>query len=207
MTTTLLGVIVTPILIQRLLRCVIIVDGMSVLNSVVTLVLLPVLCGLSFGRYFPTVVKQIRPFSPMIGIASTLILVSGGSSNIPAAFASEGIFDTLSIIASSCLLPILGGAMALILSYIINIPTVRLLQPRRYKRKETIVPLLDEPSRKAIVIETLSKSPTLAYVLSQKHFGQSAGTIPAAGMVSLAFIGAAIATVWSTIIPNASNSE
>jgi BASS family bile acid:Na+ symporter len=52
-----------------------------------------------------------------------------------------------------------------------------------------------------LVVETLSKSPTLAYVLALKHFGRSAASIPAAGMVSLAVIGALVASLWSIIDP------
>ena len=51
------------------------------------------------------------------------------------------------------------------------------------------------------MIETLSKSPTLAYVLASKHFGLSASTIPAAGMISLAVIGAIVGSIWSIVAP------
>ena len=57
-----------------------------------------------------------------------------------------------------------------------------------------------ESSRRTLVVETLSKSPTLAYVLSQKHFAQ-ASTIPAASMVSLAIVGAVVASFWQALDP------
>lgn len=60
---------------------------------------------------------------------------------------------------------------------------------------------MDKRSRRALVIETLSKSPTLAYVLARKHFDSSAATIPSAGMISLAVIGAVVACVWSAVDP------
>jgi len=153
---------------------------MAVLQSVASLVLLPLVCGLSLGRYAPKFVQRISPFSPIVGVISTLILVAGGAAN-----SALGV-DRVSVLAS-CLLPVIGGGLALLLSYT-NLP------PLQKKMEET--------SRRALVIETLSKSPTLAYVLAQKHFGQSAASIPAAGMVSLAVVGAAVASVWSIIAPN-----
>jgi BASS family bile acid:Na+ symporter len=117
----------------------------------------------------------------MIGVLSTMILVAGSAAN--SAF-SLGM-DTASIIGS-CLLPILGGGLALLLSYL-----------RLPKDKEA----MNETSRRTLVVETLSKSPTLAYVLARKHFGQSAATVPAAGMISLAIIGAVVASVWSMVAP------
>ncbi len=56
-------------------------------------------------------------------------------------------------------------------------------------------------NRRTLVVETLSKSPTLAYVLAKRHFGDNAAAIPAAGMVSLAIVGAAVATVWTAVDP------
>jgi BASS family bile acid:Na+ symporter len=56
-------------------------------------------------------------------------------------------------------------------------------------------------ARRTLVVETLSKSPTLAYVLALKHFKRSVASIPAAGMVSLAVIGALVASLWSIIDP------
>lgn len=60
---------------------------------------------------------------------------------------------------------------------------------------------MDDASRRTLVVETLSKSPTLAYVLAKKHFGRYAAAIPASGMVSLAVVGAAVASTWSMLDP------
>jgi len=181
LSTTFLGVLATPLLIKQLLQTVVAVDFISVLQSVANLVLLPLLGGLGAGRLAPRLVQRIGPFCPMIGVLSTMILVAGSAAN--SAF-SLGM-DTASIIGS-CLLPILGGGLALLLSYL-----------RLPKDKEA----MNETSRRTLVVETLSKSPTLAYVLARKHFGQSAATVPAAGMISLAIIGAVVASVWSMVAP------
>ena len=58
-----------------------------------------------------------------------------------------------------------------------------------------------ETTKRALVIETLSKSPTLAYVLACQHFGQASGTVPAAATVTLAILGALVASLWSILTP------
>lgn len=183
LSTTLLGVLLTPLSVQLFLNCFVEVDGVGVLKSVSNLVLFPLLAGLSLGKIKPSLVKRLEPICPPIGVLATLILVAGGASN-SASFLARG--DSIKIILASCLLPLLGGGIAWILSYI--------------KVNEKIK-ISEEASRRALVIEVLSKSPTLSYVLAIKHFGRSAAFIPAAAMISLAILGAIVATVWTAFDP------
>ena len=88
------------------------------------------------------------PSCPSVAIIATLILVAGGAANSVSSFSSMN-FVTAAITAS-CLLPIIGGGLALLFTHFTSI---------------------SEPSKRAVVVETLSKSPTLAYVLARKHFG------------------------------------
>jgi len=183
LSTTLLGVLLTPLSVQLFLNCFVEVDGVGVLKSVSNLVLFPLLAGLSLGKIKPSLVKRLEPICPPIGVLATLILVAGGASN-SASFLARG--DSIKIILASCLIPLLGGGIAWILSYI--------------KVNEKIK-ISEEASRRALVIEVLSKSPTLSYVLAMKHFGRSAAFIPAAAMISLAILGALVATVWTAFDP------
>ncbi len=200
MTTTLLGVIATPLLIRCMLGCVVSVNAMSVVRSVASLVLIPLSLGLSLGRIAPHRVQKLRGIFPSLGLFATLILVTGGAANA----ASSGIFGTMAMagmtttktvamttigrtmdwtaITASCLLACLGGGIAWILSNILT-------------------PNMSEKCRRMLVMETLSKSPTLAYVLAEKHFGRTAAAIPAVAMVSLAVIGAALASLWTILSP------
>jgi BASS family bile acid:Na+ symporter len=212
--TTLLGVLATPFLVQLLLGCSVAVDGRGVLKSIVSLVLVPLFAGSAISRNFqeaptPTQLKphksddassnfftqKVSRFLPTIGVLSTLVLVAGGSSNsivslsttttAAATTASAGntslalTLALVSILLPSCLLSALGGAMAL---WIAN-------------RKALA---LGERTKRTLVIETLSKSPTLAYILALKHFGSdvSVAMIPGAAMVTLAVIGALVASIW-----------
>ena len=65
------------------------------------------------------------------------------------------------------------------------------------------------PERKArtLVIETMVKSPTLAYVLALRHFGARAAAVPAAAMVWLAALGAAAASAWQRVPVEDDTSE
>ena len=55
---------------------------------------------------------------------------------------------------------------------------------------------MEMEDRRTLVVETLSKSPMIVFVLAKRHFGKGAAAIPAAGMVSLAVAGATISLLW-----------
>ena len=178
LSTTLLGAIATPLLIQFLLGCSSVnTNGIKVLQSVISLALLPLILGITLSRKTPGFVSQIVHLCPPLGVIATLILVAGGAS-------SSAVSMTTTAVVASCLLPIVGGGMALALLGRSNNSNY-----------------LPETSKRALVIETFSKSPTLAYVLAMKHFDASTATIPAAAMVSLAVIGAAVSSIWSSFWP------
>ena len=130
--------------------------------------------GLAIGKLTPQLARELAPSCPKVGIIATMILVAGGAANSVSSFGG----NFLLAVVASCLLPIIGGGVALIFTHFTTMP---------------------ESSKRALVIETLSKSPTLAYVLSRKHFGLQASAIPAAAMVSLAVIGALVASGWSAL--------
>ena len=192
LSTTLIGALITPLLIQRLLKCIVYVNAIAVLKSVTSLVLAPLVCGLSFGRSFPNLVEKMRPFCPTIGVLATLILVAGGAAN-SVSFQRPDLVS----VSASFLLPIIGGVAALVLT--------NLFQKLIGHDKTSVK--VNEETKRTLVIETLSKSPTLAYVIAQKHFGPSAASIPASGMVSFAVVGAMAASFWSLITPSSENKS
>lgn len=173
--TTLLGVIATPLLVHQLLGYTVDVNGYGVIKTIASLILLPILSGSFISTIFPKAIKKISPFLPALGIFSTLVLVAGGSSNT---FVTTSTSLGLSLLVPSCLLSVLGAIIAWCVTSALK---------------------MDEQTKKTLVVETLSKSPTLAYVLAMKHFDLSAASIPAAAMVTLAVIGALVASIWATI--------
>jgi len=182
--TTLLGTIAIPLLVKGLLNCVVLVDSIGVLKSVAQLVLLPLVLGLSLGKVSPSLVQRLESICPLVGVLATLVLVAGGASNCT--FASIGS-EYATVMLASYLLPILGGFASWAISSL------------RFGGGTGLQ--MEETTRRTLVVETLSKSPTLAYVLAKKHFGAKAAAIPAAGMVSLAIVGAAISSLWAVIDP------
>lgn len=175
LTSTLAGVFITPFLINGLLGTTLSFNLLDVLADISSLVLVPVMSGLFLGFFAKGFISRIRFLCPIIGIFSTLILCAGGAAK--SAIISSG-YDLTSIL-SSCILSSLGGLMAFLFTSI-----------RPINQKVSI------KSKKALVIETLSKSPTLAYVLASKHF-EAAAAIPSAAMVTLAAIGALVGSGWS----------
>lgn len=189
LSTTLLGVLATPLLTKLLLGQTVEVKLIPVVKSVASLVLLPLMTGLGLGKWLPTRVHQetIVPFTPVVGILATLILVAGGASSLSSNQALAGPRQWLAMALPSSLLCILSGAAAL---QLINV------QNRRKPQDQ-----IDEAAKRALVIETLSKSPTLAYFLASRHFGTKAAAVPAAAMVTLAVLGALVASLWSALAP------
>lgn len=192
-TTTLLGVVCTPFLIQTLLGRSVAVNTLQVLLSVVQLTLLPLSTGLCLGYAVPRFVSRIVPYCPAMGVLATLVLVAGGAANsiVSSASTTSSVGLTIRIVRAgiaSCALPMIGGGLALFL----------LSLPLPWTKKQS---KCTETSKRALVIETFSKSPTLATVLAKRHFDGGAAAVPAAAMVSLAVIGAIVSTLWSCILP------
>lgn len=130
--------------------------------------------GLALNRFTPRLVERIIPSCPVIGVCATMILVAGGAANSVSSF---GV-DLMRAIVTSFIYPVIGGGLALAFSQLVT---------------------MSEKSRRTLVVETLSKSPTLAYVLARTHFGLEAAAIPAAAMVSLALVGALVASLWAAL--------
>ena len=169
--TTLLGCVVTPFLASRLLRSTIAVDGGAILSSTSSLVLAPLGAGVLTAALFPRVAQRLRPFCAPAGIISTSLLVAGGAA---AAYGCSSWRAHVGVIV----MPLLAAALALALA---KTSGLRGAAPR------------------TVAIETLVKSPTLAAVLAREHLSSSAAAVPAAGMIWLAIVGAAVAAGWGRV--------
>ena len=182
--TTILGVIATPLLCSKLLvvssaGAVVSMPVRPVLQSISSLVLAPLMVGWLAMQMLPKkIATRIGKIAPNIGLLATLILVAGGAANSAAGGGSFGsAFDILGIVVGSILLPSMGGIMA------------ALLLSKTHSHHHSL------PEQKAVVIETLSKSPTLAYVLASQYFPW-ATAIPAASMVTLAILGSIVSAIY-----------
>ena len=169
--TTLLGCLATPFLASRLLRSTIAVDGGAILSSTSSLVLAPLATGVLTAALFPRVAQRLRPFCAPAGIVSTSLLVAGGAA---AAYGVSSWRAHVGVVA----MPLLAAALALALA---KTSGLRGAAPR------------------TVAIETLVKSPTLAAVLAREHLSTNAAAVPAAGMIWLAIVGAAVAAAWGRV--------
>ena len=172
LSTTLLGVVATPLVIGILLGKSIPMDGMAVLQSTARLVLAPLCAGIALNGLFPSLQKRIPTANA--GVIAMILLCAGGAANSAASLLNSTLWK--SAVACSILLPVVGGAVALALAIVLKI---------------------EETSKRTLVVEVLSKSPTVAYVIALRHFDAATAAVPAAGMVSLAILGALVASIWS----------
>ena len=173
--TTLLGVVATPILLETLLgnSGIVASSALGVLQSIVSLVLFPIAVGSWITKTFPKTLQRISKYLPVVGVTATLLLVAGGSSN---SFLATEAFSFSTQVFPSCFLGIAGALVAL-----------------------GVANGMEERTKRTLVVETLSKSPTLAYLLCLRHFGPQAALVPGGAMVTLAVLGALVASVWSRV--------
>lgn len=132
--TTLLGVLVTPVVLHTVLRQAVALPGGTVLRTIVTLVVVPFLCGTGLARVFPRTIQSrtaaaassaasssssasnqdnnTNTILPVIGVVATLVLVAGGASNTIVTMAQNGMLTLQQwplFVLPSCLLSCIGG--------------------------------------------------------------------------------------------------
>ncbi|CAJ1949177.1 unnamed protein product [Cylindrotheca closterium] len=202
LSTTLLGVLATPLLAKVLVGQTVDVNLMGVVKSVASLVLVPLVAGLGLGHWcIPTRVHQrfIVPCMPVVGIFATLILVAGGASSLSWKTTNPSLIIATAL--PSTLLCLVSGVVALQWINFQNRRGKSQSNKKNKKNNDDDDPRITEAAKRALVVETLSKSPTLAYFLASRHFGTEAAAVPAAAMVTLAVLGALIASLWSALSP------
>jgi len=109
--TTTGAIFMTPLLCKVLLGATVPVDALGVAISTIQVVLAPIVTGMFMNAKFPKVVKKIEPFSPIIGISSTSILVGSAVAQCASPILAAGG----SLQLACALLHILGGVLAYLL--------------------------------------------------------------------------------------------
>ena len=79
--TTIGAIFMTPLISKLLLGAIVPVDAVGVAVSTIQVVLLPIVIGMLANYKFPKAVVKIEPFSPIVGVLSTCVLV--GSAALP----------------------------------------------------------------------------------------------------------------------------
>merc|ERR1719453_2078515 len=106
--TTLGAIFMTPLICKLLLGAIVPVDAVGVAISTIQVVLVPIIVGMLANYKFPKTVKNIEPFSPVVGVLSTCILVGSAVAQCAEPIKAAG----LSLQAAAALLHILGGIVA-----------------------------------------------------------------------------------------------
>jgi len=168
--TTIGAIFMTPLLCKLLLGAIVPVDAVGVAISTVQVVLVPIVVGMLMNAKFPGAVKKIEPFSPIVGVTSTCILVGSAVAQCAAPILAAGG----SLQLACALLHILGGVIAYALCK----------------------PIYDEKTCRTFAIETSMKSSAFGFLLAKLHFADFLVRVPAAvSVVWMALVGSSLAVI------------
>jgi BASS family bile acid:Na+ symporter len=170
--TTIGAIFMTPLLCKVLLGAIVPVNAVGVAISTVQVVLLPIVVGMLANAKFPKSVKKIEPFSPIVGVLSTCILVGSAVAQCAGPIKSAG----LPLQLAAMLLHVLGGLAAYFGC-----------KPLGY----------NEQTCRTFAIETSMKSSAFGFLLACLHFDSFLVRVPAAvSVVWMALVGSSLAVVF-----------
>ena len=171
--STMLAIIVTPLLTSKLAGAYIPVDGWGIFKTTVQVVLLPVLLGVYLNYRFPEKVKKVSLAGPVVAVLA-IVFIAGSivaqSADVVAKYAYQ-------ILLAATLLHTFGFILGYVSSYIFGFKSI---------------------ISKTISIETGMQNGGLAAVLSKENFAQNPMVgIPAVfSSVMQTLIGGLLAGYW-----------
>ena len=171
--STLLSVVMMPVLCSVYLKTVIPVDPSALLSSLATIVLLPVAGGIAFNLLAPKLVLRLNPHLPyvaVVGISCAIALVVALNVN-----ALSGRLPVLLAMAA-----LAHNGLGLLSGYL----AARLLK-------------MDVATARTVAIEVGTQNAGLAAALAIKHFSAMAALPAALFSVIQVLSGSAVASVWS----------
>lgn len=173
--TTLGAIFMTPILCKSILGTVVPVDALGIAYSTIQVVLAPIAIGMTTNKFFPNFVKKILPVTPLVGIASTCLLVASAVAQVSEPILNAGWGLQMPVL----LLHLLGGLVGFFLPKLLG---------------------FGEVASRTMAIETSMKSSAFGFLLAKLHFGQYAARIPSAvSVVWMALTGSILAVIWRYI--------
>lgn len=173
--TTIAGIFTTPLLCKLILGAVVPVDAIGISKSCLQVVLVPIALGMSLNKFFPKTIEKVVPATPVVGVASTCLLVASAIAQCAPAIKSAGWGLQLPIM----LLHLIGG----LAGYWV---------PKQMGFTET--------QSRTMAIETAMKSSAFSFLLAKLHFSQYGARVPSAvSVVWMALVGASLAVFWRKI--------
>ena len=166
--TTVGAITMTPLMAKVLLGTVVPVKAGAIAYSTVQVVLAPILLGMSLNAKFPKLVQQILPFSPIIGVLVTCLLVGVSVAGCATPILTAGLRLQL----AAFLLHALGGVAGYVFTK----------------------PFYGEDICRTFAIEFAMKSSAFGYLLASLHFADFAVRVPSAvSIVWMTLIGSSLA--------------
>ncbi|XP_062203606.1 probable sodium/metabolite cotransporter BASS1, chloroplastic [Phragmites australis] len=196
--STLAAVFLTPLLTKILAGAYIPVDAVKLSLSTLQVVVAPILLGSSIQTAFPSVVKYVTPFAPLLAVlASSLLACSVFSDNF--------VRLRSTIADASCVNgSFFSGDIGVVML------SVSLLHFAGFfvGYAAAAIGCLKERQRRAISIEVGMQNSSLGVVLAAAHFSSPLVALPPAlSAVIMNIMGSTLGLVWQYITPSVSENE
>lgn len=138
-------------------------------------VLAPIAAGMTLNQFLPGLVKKILPVTPVIGVASTCLLVASAVAQVSEPILKAGWKLQVPLITLHLAGGLVGYALPAALGF-------------------------DEVSCRTMAIETSMKSSAFGFLLASLHLGQYDARVPSAvSVVWMALTGSILAVIWRFI--------
>eukprot|EP00931_Biecheleriopsis_adriatica_P068797 TRINITY_DN426_c0_g1_i1.p1 TRINITY_DN426_c0_g1~~TRINITY_DN426_c0_g1_i1.p1 ORF type:complete len:457 (+),score=101.75 TRINITY_DN426_c0_g1_i1:68-1372(+) len=172
-TSTTLGCIfMTPLICKMVLGAVVPVDAMGIVVSTFQVVLAPIFLGVGFNTLAPGFCKAVTPYTPVVGVISTVLLVGASVAKCASPILGAGLPLQLACMALHLFGGILGFGATKLCGF-------------------------DERTCRTVAIETAMKSSAFGFLLASLHFGVFNVRVPSAvSVVWMAIVGSILAVYW-----------
>jgi len=172
-TSTTLGCIfMTPLICKMVLGAVVPIDAMGIVISTFQVVLAPIFLGVGLNTLAPALCRAVAPFTPVIGVISTVLLVGASVAGCAKPILGAGLPLQLACLA----LHLFGGILGFFATKAVG---------------------YDERTCRTVAIETAMKSSAFGFLLASLHFGAFNARVPAAvSVVWMAIVGSILAVYW-----------
>jgi len=172
-TSTTIGCIfMTPLIAKLVLGTIVPVDPVGIAMSTIQVVLVPVIVGVLANMTVPKVCRTVEPFSPVVGVAATVVLVGASVAQCAQDILAAGLMLQWPLF----LLHLVGGVAGYWF-------------PRLAGQPEKVC--------RTVAIETAMKSSAFGFLLASLHFGEYLVRVPSAiSVVWMAVLGASMAVFW-----------
>jgi len=170
--TTIGCIFMTPLICKFVLGAVVPVDALGIVISTFQVVLAPIFLGVGLNTLAPAFCKAVAPFTPVVGVISTVLLVGASVAKCADPIIGAGL-----PLQAACLsLHLFGG----ILGY-----------------GATSFFGYDQRTCRTVAIETAMKSSAFGFLLASLHFGAFNVRVPSAvSVVWMAITGSLLAVYW-----------